>query len=266
MSKASDPPGNNNPTGSEPDSGAWIGSEADKEIAVLRNALDEHLRSLDTPKPLAGSSKQSPQAASYSDDAVDKFASNQASSSDTRSWLVPVAAFSGLVFGVYFTVILVRMTPVNTPSPARQATFQAPKDLFTSSQPNQKRLIPSAAPNSSSQSSEPDVMAKPPAEAGSERLSSAESTEVTRWQACLDNDRRDVDPPQPGETWWPVVGSSDSLADARLHCRADAFINTSGNAQISSFRDRQTAITFAEQLTQDSSHPWRFRVGEPSVR
>jgi hypothetical protein len=25
-------------------------------------------------------------------------------------------------------------------------------------------------------------------------------------------------------------------------------------------------MTFAEQLTRDSSHSWRFRVGEPSVR
>ena len=266
MSKASGSPGKNLPTGSEPDSGTWIGSEADKEIAGLRNALDEHLRSFDTPKPPVSSSKQAPQTTSYSDAAQNKFISNQDGSSDTRPWLVALAAFSGLVFGVYFTVSLARMAAVNSPSPARQAPLQAPKDVFTSPQPKQKSPSPSAASNASSLSSEQAVRAKPQTEAGAESLSSAESTEVARWQACLDNDRRDADPPQPGETWWPVVGSSDSLADARLHCRADAFINKSGNAQISSFRDRQTAMTFAEQLTQDTTHPWRFRVGEPSVR
>jgi hypothetical protein len=266
MSKASGSPDKDYPTGSEPDSVTQSGSEADKEIAELRKSLNEHLRSFETPKPPVGSRNQSPQMTSYRDATHDMVVTNQAGSSDTRPWLVALAAFSGLLLGVYFTVSMTRKAAVNRPTPAGQFPLQPSKDRFSPPQPKQKIPSPSAATNTSPQSTEQAGRTKHQSEAEAESSSSAGSTEVIRWQACLANDRRDADPPQPGETWWPVVGSSDSLADARLHCRADAFINKSGNAQISSFRDRETAETFAEQLTQDSTHPWRFRVGEPSVR
>lgn len=86
------------------------------------------------------------------------------------------------------------------------------------------------------------------------------------WQACLEEEQRDGAAPRSGETWWPVIGPADALTAARRHCRGDAFLNSQGNAQIASFRDRGTAQSFAETLTADSSHPWSFRVGEASVR
>lgn len=104
-----------------------------------------------------------------------------------------------------------------------------------------------------------------PSEQSSTSTSSS-STSNIQWQACVEEANLSGPPPQPGETWWPVVGPSESLADARRHCRADAFINRSGNAQISSFRDQETALAFADRLSQDSTHRWTFRVGEPSLR
>jgi hypothetical protein len=137
---------------------------------------------------------------------------------------------------------------------------------LTPLQPEQKSPSSSPAFNPLSLPSEQADRNEPRTDSGSDDRPSPASTVVARWEACIVHEDRDAEPPQPGETWWPVVGSSDSLSDARRYCRADAFINQSGNAQISSFRDRQTAMTFAEQLTQDSSHSWRFRVGEPNVR
>jgi hypothetical protein len=66
--------------------------------------------------------------------------------------------------------------------------------------------------------------------------------------------------------WWPVVGPAESLAAARRFCRADAYTNRSGNVQVASFRDRDTAEAFAEELSSDMSHPYGFWVGDPSPR
>ncbi len=98
-----------------------------------------------------------------------------------------------------------------------------------------------------------------------EREPQANATDQ-HWQACLEEDQQDGAAPRSGETWWPVIGPADALQAARRHCRGDAFLNSQGNAQIASFRDRGTAQSFAETLTADSSHPWSFRVGEASVR
>lgn len=98
-----------------------------------------------------------------------------------------------------------------------------------------------------------------------EREPQANATDQ-RWQACLEEDQQDGAAPRSGETWWPVIGPADALQAARRHCRGDAFLNSQGNAQIASFRDRDTAQSFAATLTADSSHPWSFRVGEASVR
>ena len=89
---------------------------------------------------------------------------------------------------------------------------------------------------------------------------------VDQWQACADYAGNDAPPPQAGETWWPVVGPREALADSRQHCRGDAFINSTGNVQIASFRDRDTATAFAEQLTRDNSHPYSFWVGDSTTR
>lgn len=87
-----------------------------------------------------------------------------------------------------------------------------------------------------------------------------------QWQACVAYSSEDGPPPQAGETWWPVVGPGEALEAARQHCRSDAFTNAGGNVQVASFRDRDTAAAFAEQLTRDNSHPYSFWVGDPSLR
>lgn len=95
---------------------------------------------------------------------------------------------------------------------------------------------------------------------------SPEVSPPVQWQACLDYTSETSPPPQSGETWWPVVGPADALEASRQHCRSDAYSNASGNVQVASFRDRNTAAAFAQQLTNDNSHPYNFWVGEPSVR
>lgn len=85
-----------------------------------------------------------------------------------------------------------------------------------------------------------------------------------QWQACVDYASNDGLPPQPGETWWPVVGPIAALDAARRNCRADAFKNTSGNAQIASFRNQGTARAFTQQLNSDSSHGFSFWLGDPT--
>jgi hypothetical protein len=87
-----------------------------------------------------------------------------------------------------------------------------------------------------------------------------------QWQACKEDESRSAPMPQPGDVWWPVVGPRESLAASRQFCRADAFINKTGNVQIASFRDRATAESFARELSGDPSHSYRFRLGEPSYR
>jgi hypothetical protein len=164
------------------------------------------------------------------------------------------------------SISMVGFQRAKTPVVSSQNLPQASGSPVATPQPKQVSNAPSresAAPAASRQDAE---RTEGPRDAGSNAEAPSEATAAVRWQACLDQDRRDAEPPQPGETWWPVVGPSDSLDDARRHCRADAFVNRSGNAQISSFRDRDTATAFAEQLTQDSSHPWRFWVGDASVR
>lgn len=86
------------------------------------------------------------------------------------------------------------------------------------------------------------------------------------WQACEQDSMVEKASPQPGETWWPVVGPAEALQDAKLYCRSDAFVSArTGKVQISSFRDRSVAVRFAELLTSDNSHPWSFEVGPPRV-
>jgi hypothetical protein len=96
--------------------------------------------------------------------------------------------------------------------------------------------------------------------------SEPEAATAGQWQACVDYGGNDGPPPQPGQTWWPVVGPGEALEASRLHCRGDAFTNANGNAQVASFRDRDTAAAFAQQLTEDSSHPYSFWVGDPTQR
>jgi hypothetical protein len=96
--------------------------------------------------------------------------------------------------------------------------------------------------------------------------SRSDQSRSDQWQACWEEEGRQAPPPQPGDVWWPVVGPAESLAAARRFCRADAYTNRSGNVQVASFRDRDTAEAFAEELSSDMSHPYGFWVGDPSPR
>lgn len=266
MCKKSDPSGKRSPNsrGSEPD--PWRVGDADHEIASLRNALDEHLRSLEAPQSTPASQKPTPPPSGYSYRPGDGQSSSGRNGDSNRSGVVAFAAVTGLLLGAVVSMSMVGSQRAKTPVVTSQIAPQASGSPVAPPQPKQVSNAPSresAAPTASTREAE---RAEDPRDAGSNAEARPESTAAVRWQACLDQDRIAAEPPQPGETWWPVVGPSDSLDDARRHCRADAFINLSGNAQISSFRDRDTATTFAEQLTQDSSHPWRFWVGDASVR
>jgi hypothetical protein len=86
------------------------------------------------------------------------------------------------------------------------------------------------------------------------------------WQGCQQNQPDSDRSPRSGETWWPVVGPAEALQQARQHCRADAFTNSTGNVQVASFPDRQTAEAFADALTRDNSHPYSFWVGDATQR
>lgn len=256
-----------------PDPGAWTRSEVEKDIAGLRNALDEHLRALDSssspPQTRASSPPPPPPPPrpSYQYPASKVNSSPGGSDNANRAGIVFFAVVSGLVFGIGigFTAYMSSLGKLSAPPTAFPEGQGMTVKPSPTPQPKQARP---AAPPASAPAEQPsnEGIRSGDADSRPEAPPSTDSAPAVRWQACLDQERRDAAPPQAGETWWPVVGPSDSLDDARRHCRADAFINRSGNAQISSFRDRETATAFAEQLTQDSSHPWRFWVGDASVR
>lgn len=266
MSNTSDPSGQRNTSNRSPDPDAWRVGEADHEIASLRNALDEHLRSLDAPQSPPVFQKSTPPSSEYSYRPEDGQSSIGGNSDSNRSGVVAFASLTGLLLGAVVSISMFGSQCAKTPVVSSKDPSQASGSPVATPQPKQVSNATSresAAPVASRREAE---RTEGPRDVGSNAKAPPESTAAVRWQACVDQDRRDAEPPQPGETWWPVVGPSDSLDDARRHCRADAFINRSGNAQISSFRDRDTATAFAEQLTQDSSHPWRFWVGDASVR
>lgn len=266
MRNTSDPSGKRNPNRRGPDPDAWRGSEDDNEIASLRNALDEHLRSLETPLPPPISRKYTPPSSGYSYHPPDSQSLTRVSSDVNRSGIVAFAAVTGLVLGAAIPISLVVLERSKTAVGTSQNPPQAPSSPVAPPQSTQVSTAPSRLPTAPEASRREPEGTEGGLGVGSDAGASPESTAAVRWQACLEQDRSEAESPQPGETWWPVVGPSDSLEDARRHCRADAFINLSGNAQISSFRDRDTATAFAERLTQDSSHPWRFWVGDASVR
>ncbi|MEB3275703.1 MAG: hypothetical protein VKM92_01940 [Cyanobacteriota bacterium] len=103
--------------------------------------------------------------------------------------------------------------------------------------------------------------------APSEAPASSPSQAAHLWSACrAENSHAPGPPPQAGDLWWPVVGPPESLAEARLRCRPDAFLNRMGNVQLSSFRNRETAANFADQLSRELAQRYSFWVGEPSKR
>ena len=258
--------GDRNSNSRDPDPAPWRDGEADHEIVSLRNALAEHLRSLEDPQLPPSSPKYIPPSSGYSYHPADSQISTRGSSESNRSGVVVFAAITGLFVGAVVSIAMVGFQRAKTPVVSSQNSPQVLSGPVTSPQPKQVSPTPSRETATPVASRGEADRSDGPANASSNAEAPPETTAVVRWQACLDQDRRDAEPPQPGETWWPVVGPRDSLDDARRHCRDDAFINRSGNAQISSFRDRETATAFAAQLTSDSTHPWRFWVGESSVR
>ena len=266
MSNNRDPSGQRHSNSRGPDPDPCSVGDSENEIANLRHALDEHLRSLEAPQPPLGSHKYSAPISGSSYHSAESKISTRGSSDSNRWGVVAFAALAGIALGAVVSLSIVGSQRAKTPGVTSQNPSQASSNPIASPQPKQVLATPSretVAPAASRGDAEPTEV---PRDVGSNAEAPPQSTATVRWQACLDQDRRDADPPQPGETWWPVVGPRNSLDDARRYCRADAFINRSDNAQISSFRDRDTATAFAEQLSQDSSHPWRFWVGEPSVR
>lgn len=238
------------------------GGEADKEIVGLRNALDEHLRNLDTPEPPLDTEKRTDPKKTNPIATGNKPKPSSFNRGGRRPFVVLLAAFLGLVFGAFFSSELGKSQRAMKSIATSQGTADEANNAVATPELNEERPAPATPPNTSpSENIEPVT-----AESATDSGSATETTPTVRWQACLDQASKDVEPPLPGETWWPVVGPSDSLDDSRRHCRNDAFINQSGNAQISSFRDRDTAVAFAEQLTQDTNNQWRFWVGDPSVR
>ena len=266
MSNTRGPSGERNSNSRGPDPDLWRVGEADHEIASLRDALDEHLRSLEAPPPPPHSRQYTPPSSGYSYHSAGSQISSRGSSESHRSGVVVFAAITGLFLGAVVSIFMVGFQRAKTPVVTSQNSPQASSSPVASPQPKQASPTPSRETAAPAESRGEAERTEGRSDVGSTADAPPASTANVRWQACLDQDRREAEPPQPGETWWPVVGPSNSLDDARRHCRADAFINRSGNAQISSFRDRDTAMAFAEQLTQDSSHPWRFWVGDPSVR
>jgi hypothetical protein len=94
-------------------------------------------------------------------------------------------------------------------------------------------------------------------------MASAEPSTL-RWDGCEESSGEGA-PPEPGDTWWPVVGPPNSLEQVRIHCRSDAFVNKDGNVQVASFRDQSAAASFSDRLSSDMAHPFRFYVGYPTT-
>lgn len=128
-----------------------------------------------------------------------------------------------------------------------------------------KVLTPVGSLNPSTGQNSPNGTAN--ANSGSQKQAAAPgSNGYSSWPACAIDVNQNAPPPQPGETWWPVVGPVDSLQDARQYCRGDAYINRSGNVQVASFRDRSVALEFASAISANSNGRYRFWLGEPSYR
>jgi hypothetical protein len=202
--------------------GSNRGKEIDDEIMGLRNALNQHLRDLDTPG--AASSGQEgrltlPVQSRYI--LHDNGLPSEARASNRFSVII-AAVLGGILSSLVVAIYL--------------------RSSGTTFSPQQSASSPQIPPATLNKSTGSDRTRNP----GSEKEFSASPAQADRWQACIEHVVQYAEPPRPGETWWPIVGPSDSLDDARKFCRDDAFINRSGNAQIASFRDYNTAVRFAD--------------------
>ena len=230
--------------GQDPDSeGLGAGSDRgiDAEIAGLRDESDQHLRNLETVGTAAKDQRPNPTPPIQGQYGLGNNRPASDTGSSNRSAVIVAAAAAGALSSLVVATYLRSSGPAASP-PQISSPPQAPL----------------SAPDKSASSD-------PPVNPGLEKGFTTAPAQAGRWQACAEQFAQAAEPPRPGETWWPIVGPRDSLDDARRYCRADAFVNRSDNAQIASFRDYDTAVRFADQLTRDTSHRWSFRVGEPSV-
>lgn len=238
----------------------------DDELLRLRRQAEEELLSLNAPN-----SRSAPVRTVHSL-ANDEFEPVENTSvfhkediSRNQPLILAASSLLGLAIGIFAAINAMR---ANRPSLLEAESRQQPVESAKSRPPQQFRPdppLPKAATPTRLEAASSNTAADSD-DVSSQASSESATPSSGAWQACLEDKSQTGVPPQPGETWWPVVGPSNALADARRFCRQDAFINRSGNVQISSFRDQETADSFAKELSSDSTHPWRFWVGDPSVR
>jgi hypothetical protein len=238
----------------------------DDELLKLRRQAEEELIRLNAPSPRPAPVRTVDVPTNDKSEPVSNISVfHKEDISPNRPLILVASSLLGLAIGLFAAINAMR---ANRPSLLEAESRQQPVESAKSRPPQQFRPDP---PRPKAATPTRLEAASSNTAADSDDVSSQASSESATpssgaWQACLEDKSQTGVPPQPGETWWPVVGPSNALADARRFCRQDAFINRSGNVQISSFRDQETADSFAKELSSDSTHPWRFWVGDPSVR
>jgi hypothetical protein len=242
-----------------------LNDSSNEEIEKLRRVAEQQLSNLNSPHVAQDTTRFSeskptePFRPSNNAELL-----GQESEAHNRPLIVGGAAIFGLAIGLSSAIhIFIYRSDMNSSVESNPEVAQNPpprRPAQWTPDPPRPKAARQTAPQLPSRTENTAPESPPPS------IQTLETRSNALWQACIDENGQTGAPPQPGETWWPVVGPGNSLSDARRHCRPDAFINRNGNAQISSFRDQETASAFAERLSQDSSHPWRFWVGDPSTR
>jgi hypothetical protein len=231
--------------------GTYSPAMVNRLAAVIHGCLGEPMGAI--PHAIANASQRSPVPAAAP--AVAAYA--PATSPPVPAMPLPVVAVqqpnNGLMGGLIALVSLLAGALVVGLAWALMLQRQ-PQQAST---PPPKQPEASEAPRSRPPATEPEPEAQQP---------EPRARRSNQWEACLEDEARPAPPPRPGDVWWPVVGPEDSLAAARRFCRPDAFTNRAGNVQVASFRDKETAEFFAEELSSDMSHPFIFWVGDPSPR
>ncbi|WP_369820098.1 hypothetical protein, partial [Synechococcus sp. 1G10] len=93
--------------------------------------------------------------------------------------------------------------------------------------PPTARSLPSSVPDALPRPSLPAGMPEPPMPVPASPLPSPDTASASsdlRWDGCEQGGEAGS-APQTGDTWWPVVGQSESLEAVQRHCRGDAFRN-----------------------------------------
>jgi hypothetical protein len=242
-----------------------LNDSSNEEIERLRRVAEQEISKLNSPQAAQDTTRFSeakPTEPLRSSNNAELL--SHENETHNRPLVVGGAAIFGLAIGLSSAIhIFMYRSDMNSSAESKSEVAQNPpprRPALWTPDPPRPKAASQTAPQMPSPTENTAPESPPPSGQTVETRSNA------LWQACIDENDQTGAPPQSGETWWPVVGPGDSLSDARRHCRPDAFINRNGNAQISSFRDQATASAFAERLSKDSSHPWRFWVGDPSMR